>query len=221
MVFRFLIPEVSMKKYLFAALFFIPTVSFAQEKLILGFDAGSLVAGEHRTYGTSGLSYSLQPDYLFGIEAGYGFSEQFALRMQMFIEQRTISAHRSFETVDSASSSSQIFSYTESSGGSNTFFEIPLTAKYNFFSGRSHAYIFGGPVVGLAVESGKANFGIVAGAGYSRDLTHIITFFAETAYMFGFANLSSENNYYKTFARDFRVNAGLLFNIGLPLEIDY
>ncbi|MFI5263517.1 MAG: hypothetical protein ACHQM6_03275 [Candidatus Kapaibacterium sp.] len=209
-----------MKKYILMISLCISASSFAQEKLILGFDAGSLVAGEHRTYATSGLSYSLQPDYLFGIEAGYGFSEQFALRMQIFIEQRTISAQRSFETFDSAISQISTGTYGDG-GGSNTFFEIPLTAKYNFFSGRSHAYIFAGPVVGLAIESGKANFCITAGAGYSRDLTHIITFFAETGYMFGFANLSGENYYYKTFARDFRVNAGLLFNIGLPLEVDY
>lgn len=207
-----------MKKYILLISLCISASSYAQEKLILGFDAGSIVAGEHRTYAISGLSYSMQPDYLFGIEAGYGFSDQFGVRMQMFIEQRTISAHRYFERVDSATS--QIYSYTETGGGSNTFLEIPLTAKYNFFSGRSHAYIFAGPVVGFVFESGTPNFGIVGGAGYSRDLTHIITFFAETGYTIGFANLSSEN-YYKSFARDFRINAGLLFNIGLPLEISY
>ena len=207
-----------MKKYIFAALFFIPTVSFAQEKLILGFDAGSLVAGEHRTFTSSPLSYNPKPDYLFGIEAGYGFSEEFTLRMQVFVDQRTVSTQRSFQTADSAS---RIFSYTEYGGASNTYLEIPLTAKYNFFSGRSHAYIFAGPVAAFALESGvSTNFGIVGGAGYSRDLTHIITFFAETGYTVGFANLSSEN-YYKSFARDFRINAGLLFNIGLPLDIPY
>jgi hypothetical protein len=207
-----------MKKYLFAALFFISSVSFAQEKLIVGFDAGSLVAGEHRTFTSSPLGYNPKPDYLFGIEAGYGFSEQFALRMQMFVDQRTLSTHRSYSYLDSGYG---VYTYTESGGASNTYLEIPLTAKYNFFSGRSHAYIFAGPVVALPLENGpRPNFGIVGGAGYSRDLTHIITFFAETGYTVGLANLSSDYPL-KIFSRDFRVNAGLLFNIGLPLEIDY
>jgi hypothetical protein len=118
-------------------------------------------------------------------------------------------------------SASRIFFYTESGGGSNTYFEIPITAKYNFFSGRSHGYVFAGPVVAFALEPRvPTNFGIVGGAGYSLDLTHIITFFAEGGYTLGLANLSSDNSF-KTFARDFRINAGLLFNIALPIEINY
>ena len=208
-----------MKKYLILVLIVISTSSYAQEKLILGFDAGSLVAGEHLTYKPAGLSYTYKPDYLFGIEAGYGFSEVFALRMQMFIDQRTVSSKRSFQTVDSESHN--IFSYTESGGSSNSYLEIPITAKYNFFSGRTHGYVFAGPVITFGLENGVSNYiGIVGGAGYSRDLTHLITFFAEAGYTIGLSNLS--NDYYiKNFARDFRFNAGLLFNIGLPIEIDY
>jgi hypothetical protein len=198
---------------------FFSTISFAQEKLIFGFDAGSLIAGEHRTDKPVEFSYILKPDYLFGIEAGYGFSDDFALRLQIFIDQRTVSSRQkqTFEYIEEDSVYNKQ-TFTSENESSSEYLEIPLTAKYNFFSGRSHGYLFAGPVIAFNTEhtGAHANFGIVGGAGYSRDLTHIVTFFAETGYTVGLANQG--DTWVKVFTRDFRINTGLLFNIALPIE---
>ncbi len=210
-----------MKKYLILFFLVLSSSSFAQDKLILGFDAGSLFAGEHMTNTPSGLQYSYSPDYLFGIEAGYGFSETFGLRMQIFIDQRTITSHQTFTRFGGDSALTQ--TYTIHNQTSTQYLEIPITAKYNFFTGRTHGYFFGGPVIAFNIDNdaaSKTNIGFVGGIGYSRDLTHTITFFAESGFTLGFHNLSGDY-WNKTFSRDFRVNAGLLFNIGLPIEIDY
>jgi hypothetical protein len=198
--------------------------AFAQEKLILGFDFGSTFASEHRTYDPNGEKYFYKPAYLLGIEAGYGFNDKLTLRAQFFLDKRIVYSEHNTVTYFHEKNYFDTLTETWASDNEAEYLEIPITLKYSFSGERSQGYIFAGPVI--AFETGyfsKKNFGITGGIGFSRSLTHIITFFTEAGYTFGLVDVSNDvwDASYKSFSRDFRINAGLLFNIALPIEIEY
>ena len=211
-IFRFLIPEVSMKKYLLVTLFFISSVSFAQERLILGIDAGTNIAGVHNTYTSPNTTYPIQPGYLLGIEAGYGINDKFALRAQFFLDERIIRSTTTY--YDGPSTIARALGNEGDDDGQ--YLEIPLTLKYSFIGDRSQGYAFAGPVLAFGFDHSFAfNFGINAGIGVSHNITHIVTFFTEAGYTFGVTDRSG--GFHRSFSRDLRINAGFLFNIALPI----
>jgi hypothetical protein len=200
-----------MKTCILLILLLLSANSYAQEKLILGFDFGSNIAGQHNTDMPANARYIYSPASLYGIEAGYSFSEALTLRAQFFYDERNIKYERQWDY---------------GTTGTNITFEnieIPITLKYALFGNRSQGYIFTGPVLNF-IKDGGTNIGVTTGLGYSYALTHIVTFFGEGGYTFGLKNISnlysyvSEDYSSKVFSRDFRINAGMLFNIALPIE---
>ena len=132
----------------FLLLLFCTSSLYAQEKFLIGLNAGVNDANQSENHADDYSNYSnisKTPGFLEGFEIDYRANEIFSLRLQFFLEQKHFLQRSQSYGTDTFSSDTTDLSLN--------YAEIPFTLRYTFIANSWNVYAFAGPSIGFVLNS--------------------------------------------------------------------